>query len=124
MINGNKLNNYHPMTDYKGNEILLGMEVCYIMILDRQYFRYGVFIHKEEGGWDQSWEDKRPDRPCWEVGKYYKVEDSVGYLCIKIISDGYTFYQSLESAFEDDTTILAIKGISDTEEDYLEFLNQ
>ena len=107
------------MTDYKGNEIKPGMEICAVKIIDRQMFRGGVLIPVVPGvAHIEHWEDKRPDRPCWEPGEYYKVNDS---MCIqKNVSSGeYEFTCTIRIddmivGLEKELYVIAIKGISDT----------
>ena len=104
------------MTDWKGNEIKPGMEVCFIKVVDRQMFRFGVLEPVVPGvAHIENWEDNKPDKPCWEVVKCYKVE---GDSLLVMDEEGIAkLVQPLEIKckwMDMETHILAIKGISDT----------
>lgn len=106
------------MTDWKGNNIEAGMEVCFILINN----------HTPQINWLVGGEvhvmQEASDEPCLEVGEYGTVQiDSNGKPFITIVTkganelEGYTFnfQQYLDSPFIDTKNlILAIKGISDT----------
>lgn len=99
------------MTDYLGNEIKDGMEVCWVLV-NRHTPKFGWFvggkvvaIHQEE------------NEPCWEVGGYIKV--LVGengrpmyHKTVKDCDITYNFTDYLDSPFIDTKNIvLAIKEI-------------
>jgi hypothetical protein len=94
-----------PIFDWKGNEVKPGDEVCIIQTIDRQMFTLAG-------------QDPAPDKPCWHVGAYYKVDADY---CITSVFEDYTFTQFLKSAllFTDmSCNILAIKGVSDQKPTY------
>lgn len=111
------------MTDWKGNEIKPGMEICFIRVIYRQYFQFGVLVPIAPGVHVDHMEDKRPDKPCWEVLESFIVDET---LCISKTEGNITLKNPLswiESGLQDDT-ILAIKGISDNREDYITIENR
>lgn len=86
--------------DWKGNAIKPGDEVCIIQTIDREIFTLAG-------------QERAPDKPCWYVGAYYKVDEDY---CITSVIDDFSFTQSLKTAllFTDmSCSILAIKGVSD-----------
>ncbi len=103
------------VTDWKGNEIKEGMEVCIIQTNTDNYFR-----------------DSKTGLPftpivdCWDI-KTYLVESKNGNLVINTTTkganeaEGYTFHFSNPISMLTWTSkncIIAIKGISDNEEEY------
>ena len=100
------------IADWKGNVVKPGDEICLIKIKDKSYFgKMGMMIP----GKGIVWSDKEPepDKDCWKVGEYSKVDEN---LCITTKHGDYTFTQPISICMEFiDTTclILAIKGVSD-----------
>lgn len=100
-----------PITDWKGNIIKVGDEICIIKVIDREYFRFnGIFIG---GKFIENTEPPKPNTECFEVGEYITVEPNLMYTT-KI--GEYTFHQHLSmlNFAVDSCHIIAIKGISDT----------
>ena len=100
----------NTMTDWKGNEIKPGMEVCIIKIIDKQYMVPGVLF--PDGTCIMA--DREPDKVCWEIGPYYLVEGEK--LIITESIGEFTFSQPLEIKcffLDMNNYFLAIKGISD-----------
>ena len=108
------------ITDYLGNEVKSGMEICFIRVVDRQQFRFmGIYVGGEKFGEE---EPIRPDKSCWNIGEYINVETNLTYT--KEIG-GYTFTAPISMLiFSTDfsTHILAIKGVSDNKKQYKEYL--
>lgn len=100
------------ITDWKGNAIKHGDEICLIKIKDKSYFgKVGMMIPGQ--GMVCSTEEPEPNKNCWKVGEYLKVDEN---LCITVKHGYYTFTQpiSICMAYIDTSClILAIKGVSD-----------
>ena len=107
------------ITDWKGNKIKDGDEICFIRIIERDYFgKAGMFIPDGKGSGANHWfkTEPNPDKECWEIGEYRKVEmrDNVPYITIQSGEYTVTAPLSMSTMFMDkDCSILAIKGISD-----------
>lgn len=107
------------ITDYLGNEVKDGMDICFITVIDKQQFRFmGYMIGGEMKG---SLEPERPDKPCFEKGEFYHLNNGLNYTK-KHGGITYTAPLSMLTFGQQPTQILAIKGISDTEEQYNEYL--
>lgn len=122
-----------PVTDWKGNVIKEGDEICWVKIIDRDYVG-GVMFFNLHGDNKYETRDKEPDKDCWEPGKSYKVisqEDKLGHMQeVKSWSysnqklkwsDSFLKFISLYEAISwlnDNTHILSIKGVSDNEQEY------
>jgi len=110
------------IVDWKGNEIKDGDEICFIKFLERDYYgKAGMFMPDGKGGGETHWFkiEPNPDKECWEVGEYLKVEmkGNIPYVTTKL--GEYTFTQPISMmlfSMNKDCSILAIKGISDTPE--------
>lgn len=109
------------ITDYKGNEIKPGMEICAVKIVDRQYIREGLYIPIDGGGYHEIWEDEKPDTPCWEPQEYFKVNNS---MCIENTVRAYDYTATFAwpvdmwvDRLDKECFVVAIKGISDTNTD-------
>jgi len=103
-------------TDWKGNVIKEGDEVCYIKIRTGSFFsNLGLLIPDEAGGYTEYKMGEEPEEDCWEVGEYIKIGKGLRYT--STIGE-YTFNMLLtEPAFcIQPGTILAIKGVSDMKE--------
>jgi hypothetical protein len=115
------------ITDYLGNEVKEGDEIVFITVIDRHSYVHGALIPaaiSESGKPEQIWEEKRPDKPCWKLGKYNKVVNPNGNLSVIQDAGEYTFYLAIDFMLTttNNTEILAIKGKSDTQDQYNEFL--
>ena len=112
------------VTDYLGNEIKEGDEVCFIQVIDRQYFsKIGYFIPGT--GESKEVDVSRPDTPCFRKGDYYKVFLYHGCIAYTISTDEFVLTEHIPPIwFNERTTVIAIKGKSDTEEQYLNFKNK
>lgn len=109
------------MTDWKGNIIKEGDEICLIRTKDIDYFgRVAWIMPKEDGTYDEivTKEKPEPTKDIWEVGQYHKVFTHKGKLCIKIQCGEWEVTQGIMGimVFEPSEIILAIKGVSDTKE--------
>lgn len=108
------------ITDYLGNEVKCGMEICFIRVVDKQQFRFmGCMVGGEMIGTP---EPERPDVPCWEVGKYINVEFGMNYT---ENINGFELTAPISMLIfgtDFNTHILAIKGVSDSETQYKEYL--
>lgn len=103
------------VTDWKGNVIKEGDEVCFIKIRTGENFsNLSLLIPDGEGGFTEYKTEEEPEEDCWEIGKYIKIEKGLRYT----VSMGeYTFNTPISSlAFFEPNIILAIKGVSDTKE--------
>lgn len=113
------------ITDWIGNEVMEGQEICLIQFKRIAYFgNVSFLIPNGNGGHTEIKSDKPPkeDEDCWEVGEYRKVYLLQGLPYISVKVGKYTFEQPLTMMVNFDidkrTTILAIKGISDNKEYY------
>ena len=111
-------------TDYLGNKIKAGQEICFITVIEKPVFcRYMPFVPVES---DDEESEIKEDKHCWKVGDYYKVRYHVGFGLFYVLQSGESkLYATLETEMvfnKTETNILAIKGISDNEEMYLNSL--
>lgn len=112
------------MTDYIGNEIKVGDKVYFIKILDRQTI-LAVCVLIPGTGFSELKDLRRPDKECFIKGRYYKVFEHCGCLGYKIKTPHYTMIDILPPMFlNSETHIIAIKGVSDSKEQYLNFKNK
>jgi hypothetical protein len=101
------------MTDYLGNEIKDGMEICWVLVN-----KHTPQISWYVGGKIMMMQEEE-NEPCWELGEYIKVSvcENGRPMYHKTVKDGditYNFTDYLDSPFIDTKNIvLAIKGISD-----------
>jgi hypothetical protein len=110
------------ITDWKGNEIKPGMEICLIKVIDRHTMVFGMLIPLPDGGHKEYKEEKRPDSPCWEVGNYYLIDENFSYLAEdKADLTLRVSIHFIDFSMDKRTHILAIKGISDNREEYEQF---
>lgn len=123
-----------PITDWKGNEIKEGMEVTIILVVKRDYMHnFVIWMPKGDKGYDEiRGKDKPdPDENCWEPGEYLKVINENGILgCRRTVRvwernenntdwDTANVFMSLQMMLPSfNTCIIAIKGISDKEDEY------
>lgn len=101
------------ITDWKGNVIKEGDEVCFIKIRTGGFFKnFGWMIPNGDGTFTSHTIPDVPDEDCWEVGEYIKIEEGLRYTS-KL--GEYTFNQpiSMLDFCMDSKHILAIKGVSD-----------
>lgn len=113
----------NEVLDWKGNVLKNGDWFCVIKVIDRQTMRFsGMMFLNGDGSitMDRTHaEPIRPDRPCWEVGKYYEIHNN----CYIIeSSDGTILMLGISmlnfDLYKDDRFIIGIKGISDKKEEY------
>lgn len=102
------------ITDWKGNEVKEGDEICIIRRIRRPFFTNVSWLIPDGMGKFQEIKgsDPEPAKECWEVGDYTKVEP--GFMCTT--KEGDTTYKchiSLLTMFMTDDFVLAIKGLSD-----------
>lgn len=114
------------ITDYLGNEVKYGMSICFVKVVDKDYFGNASLLVPQMNGGHKVIEvsKRKPDAPCWEVGSYIDVELGLNYT--KQIGE-YTFTAPLSMLIfgtDFSTHILSIKGVSDTKEQYNEFLKK
>lgn len=113
----------HLVYDWKGNQLKNGDWFCVIKVIQRQTMRFSgmMFLNGDgsiEFGGTHA-EPRIPDYPCWEMGKYYEIRN--GNYTIES-SDGTTLMIGISilnfDLYQDDRFIIAIKGISDKQEEY------
>lgn len=63
----------------------------------------------------------KPDKPCFEVGEYLKVVLINDRLAVEFTGTNFSGFDYLSNMRLFTTNLWAIKGISDTEEQYLAF---
>lgn len=116
----------HEVKDWKGNILKPGDEFCYIRVINRQGMSFAGFIMFNEDGTTTidttHVEPKREDQPCWEVSEYHRV-DNKEYYYIKTSFGTISSHISMINfdLMGIETTILAIKGISDNKEEYEQY---
>lgn len=128
-----------PITDWKGNEIKEGMEVTIILVVKRDYMHnFVIWMPKGDYGHDEiRGKDKPdPDKECWETGELLKVSNKDGVLgCFRDVrfwesgdvtefSTAHTFMTLSMLLPLQNTCIIAIKGISDKEDEYRNYKKQ
>lgn len=101
-----------PVTDWKGNIIKEGDEVCIIKIVDRPMFsNFGILVPVGGGvRWDSA-EAPEP-KECWIPGEYLKIREGLTYV-VNVHDQIVNSHVSLLTLFLDKDHILAIKGVSD-----------
>lgn len=110
------------VTDYMGNEIKEGDEIVFITVLNVQHFRrIGWYMGDVKIG-DE--EPKRDPIPCFEKGKYHKVEIHEDHLCYTVKDGQYTITLPIYDPFRKEEQIIGIKGKSDLENQYIDFKNK
>lgn len=101
------------ITDWKGNVIKEGDEVCFIKIRTGGFFKnFSMCIPNGDGTFTTHTLPDEPEKDCWEVGEYIKIEQGLRYTSK---FGEYTFNQpiSMLTILMDNKHILAIKGVSD-----------
>lgn len=104
------------VTDWKGNVIKEGDEVCFIKIRTGSFFdNLGLLIPDGEGGFSEYKTEEETEEDCWEVGDYVTVERGLKYTSTM---GEYTFIMPISALvfFPKEKSILAIKGVSDMKE--------
>jgi hypothetical protein len=105
------------VTDWKGNVIKEGDEVCFIKIRTGGFFKnFGWMIPNGDGTYTSHTIPDVPDEDCWEFGEYKKVwANKTGKLFYTSVLGEYILHQpiSMLNFCGDSKHILAIKGVSD-----------
>jgi hypothetical protein len=101
--------------DWKGNAIKEGDEICFIKIMEKDYFGE-LYCGLNEDGTMRKIKDKDADQVCWKLGEYHKVSLLNGQLAITRKIEEYTFTETLQTMImfsDSDCWVIGIKGISD-----------
>lgn len=109
------------MTDYKGNEIIDGMELVLINTVDRQF--KGGFFDPSSKKIIITQEAK--ETPCFNKSEFIKpFMGTDGFMYYTVKNGDYTITDRINSLliWSSKDTILAIVGVSDTEECYNNYL--
>lgn len=104
------------VTDWKGNVIKEGDEVCFIKIKSGGIFKNMTWlIPNGDGSFSSRTIEDEPEEDCWAVGEYVLIEKGLVYT--STIGD-YTFTMPISGLTFciQPGTILAIKGVSDMKE--------
>lgn len=110
------------MTDWKGNIIKEGDEICLIKFLHKDWIGRSSLLVPQEGGSCKEFvikEKPESDKEVWDVGDYYLVHNINGKLCItqEIGDCKITTPINQLMFFRDETCFqIGIKGVSDTKE--------
>lgn len=110
------------MTDWKGNEIKEGDEICLIKFLQKDWVgRSGFYVPQGNGSFKEVVvkEKPEPDKEVWEVGAYYLVHNRKGLLCITEEVGEHKITSAINQLmfFLDEKCFqIGIKGVSDTKE--------
>lgn len=129
------------VTDWKGNEIKEGMEVTIILVVKRDYMHsYSIFMPKGDNGFNiiHGKEKPDPDKECWEPGEFLTVINRDGVLGCKRLVRTWQMNEGAKTEFGNsetfsslnelkplsETCIIAIKGLSDKEDDYRNYQKQ
>lgn len=108
--------NVKPITDWKGNLIKEGDEICVIRIVDRPMFtNMTLMIPKGLPGEFEAIKSPAPDpepKECWEIDEYKLVMPGLMY---ESKAGEFTFHChiSMIHFLLDKDHVLAIKGVSD-----------
>lgn len=113
----------HQFFDWKGNEIREGMVIYFVRTKPFNLGRMGMLIPEgisASGKTEEIWEsdeyyEKRTTGDVWELGREYEVKISNDFpLTLSIAwNDGNNYMVSPLHFCIDDSTTIAIKGISD-----------
>lgn len=116
LLHENKEIQPKPVTDWQGNMVKAGDEVCFIKIRTGGMFTAAFLIPDQKGGYTEHNIPDEPETDCWEVGECIKVEEGLRYTTVQ---GEFTFTQplSLLTFCMDSRHILAIKGVSDKRPD-------
>jgi hypothetical protein len=111
------------ITDWMGNEIKEGMEVCFITTKYKSPFLSGGYLNPATKEYVQTVKFNTEVEDVWLVGGYFKVyKDERGRLVVDIdLGNGFTYVKPLDLSDdfgkEYEGRLLGIKGISDKQKD-------
>jgi len=107
-------------TDWKGYIIKEGDEICVIRVNHRLFYTNFVWVWQGKSIPIDIAQD--PEGPCWRVLATHIVESGLTYK-IKLGDCTYISPVSHLKIWYNEDIIIAIKGVSDKEEDYRAFIN-